>query len=315
MSHTPVLLNETLEYLNATKGGKFIDGTVGGGGHMIAILEANKKSKVLGIDLDQTSLDNLGERVAQKSLSQRTTLVQGNFKNIGELARKHGFDSVDGILLDLGYSSIQLDDATRGLSFQLDGALDMRLNQGAEKTASEVVNHYQPHRLEEVISGFGEEKFARRITTAIMSVRKTKTIESTGELAEIIRQAIPGNVRFKANDNIRRVFQAIRIEVNSELENLKETLPHALELLKPSGRLVVISFHSLEDRIVKEYFVGQAKGCVCPPDFPTCVCGKLPSLKILTKKPVIATDSEIELNSRSKSAKLRAIEKLASNKK
>jgi 16S rRNA (cytosine1402-N4)-methyltransferase len=310
MSHIPVLLNEVLQYINADKGGKFIDATVGGGGHMFAMLGANAKTKVMGIDLDQTSLDNLGERVAQKSLSQRTTLVQGNFKNIDELAVRNGFSAVDGILLDLGYSSIQLDDAKRGLSFQIDGQLDMRLDPSAEKTASQVVNHYQPHRLEKVITDFGEEKFARRITTAIMSVRKTKTIESTAELAEIIRQAIPGAIRFKANDNIRRVFQAIRIEVNDELESLKEVLPKAFGLLKPGGRLVIISFHSLEDRIVKEYFVAQAKGCVCPPDFPTCVCGKLPALKILTKKPIIAGEAEIELNSRSKSAKLRAVEKL-----
>lgn len=310
MSHIPVLLKETLEFLNAAKAGEYVDGTVGGGGHSAAILEANKKSRVLGIDLDQTSLDKLQEKLSQMGLGQRMVLAQGNFKNIDEIAANAGFNKVCGIILDLGFSSIQLDNPERGLSFQADGTLDMRLNPDAVKSADDVVNRYPPEKLEEVIADYGEEKFARRIAGAIIAARKKQDIKSTAELAEIIRASIPGPVRFKANDNIRRVFQAIRIEVNDELSSLKTALPKAFELLEPEGRLVVISFHSLEDRIVKEYFLSVAKGCTCPPEFPTCVCGKTPEGQILTRKPVVAGEIETETNPRSKSAKLRAIQKI-----
>ncbi len=308
--HVPVLLKEVVEGLNAQKGGKFIDCTVGDGGHLMAVLEANPKNKVMGIDLDQTSLDKLASQLVQKGLDQRAKLVQGNFRDTAKLARENGFESVDGILLDLGFSSSQLDEPGRGLSFQTDGPLDMRLNPEAKLTAEEVINTYQPDELQKVIEDFGEERFAKRIMYGVMAVRKTGSIKTTSQLAEIIRQAIPGQVRYKANDNIRRVFQAIRIEVNQELKNLEKVLPQTTELLTPHGRLAVISFHSLEDRMVKEFLVQQAKGCICPPDFPTCVCGKLPLMKILTKKPKIATEEEGVNNPRSKSAKLRLAEKI-----
>lgn len=310
MSHIPVLLNEILELLNASVGGEYIDGTAGGGGHSIAILESNNKSWVLGLDLDQTSLDKLKSKLVQMGLDQRMVLVQGNFKNIDELSEEAGFNQVQGILLDLGFSSIQLDDPTRGLSFQTDGTLDMRLNPDADKTAADVVNKYPPEKLEKLISDYGEERLARKIALAIVSARRKQEIKTTVELAEIIRLAIPAPIRFKANDNIRRVFQAIRIEVNDELNSLKIALPKAFKILQPGGRLAVISFHSLEDRIVKEFFLALAKGCVCPPDFPTCVCGKISEGKIITRKPLIAGEVETQSNPRSKSAKLRVIEKI-----
>lgn len=308
--HAPVLLNETLQFLNAKSGERFIDCTVGFGGHTSAILSANANSKVLGIDLDQSSLDKLKGTLAQRGLNQRVALVQGNFKDLERITAENDFGSVDGILLDLGFSSWQLDNAERGLSFQTDGPLDMRLNPEAKKTAGDVVNSYGPKELEKVIKDFGEDRFARAITANIIKARKTKKIESTLQLAEIIRASIPAPVRYKANDNIRRVFQALRIEVNGELDSLRMALPAALKILKPGGRLVVISFHSLEDRIVKEFFNTQAKDCVCPPDFPTCVCDKQSEVKILTRKPVIASEEETNINPRSKSAKLRAAEKL-----
>ena len=308
--HVPVLLNETLSLLRASSGGKFIDCTIGFGGHTMAILEANPSNQVLGIDLDQSSLDKLGVELKQRGLGQRVTLVQGNFKDIEKIVSESDFAPVDGILLDLGVSSWQLDDASRGLSFQVDGPLDMRLNPAAKKTAADVVNGYGPKDLELVIKDFGEDRFARQITSAIIRARKAKQIDSTLVLAEIIRMAVPAPVRYKANDNIRRVFQAIRIEVNGELASLKQALPQAMNILKPEGRLAIISFHSLEDRIVKEFFNLKAKDCVCPPDFPTCVCDKQTELKILTRKPVTATVEETNINSRSKSAKLRAAEKI-----
>lgn len=312
--HVPVLLKETLDLLDAGQGGNFIDCTVGGGGHTAAILAANPKNRVLGIDLDQTSLDKLKQKFTQSGLDQRVNLVQGNFRDLGKIAEEQGLNSIDGILLDLGFSSGQLDDPSRGLSFQADGPLDMRLNPVAEKTADRVINSYGPKDLEKVLANYGEERLAKRIVGAIIAARKIEPIKSTSRLAEIIRSAVPAPVRFKANDNIRRVFQAVRIEVNDELTSLRKALPQALEILNPNGRLVVISFHSLEDRIVKEFFNTEAKDCVCPPEFPTCICDKQANVKVLTRKPVIATEEEINKNPRSKSAKLRAAIKLQNQK-
>ncbi len=325
--HVPVLLQETLDYLNVEKGKKFVDGTVGSGGHLLAILSANLQAQVLGIDLDQSSLDNLQKEITQKGLNlpamsrnkllskawqagQRCILIQGNYKDIEKIISQTKFGRPDGIILDLGFSSSQLDDSKRGLSFQTDGPLDMRYDLHARLTAQEVVGSYHQKQLEQVIWDFGEEKFARRIAQAIIVARKLQEIKNTLQLAEIIRRAIPLPVRFRAHDNIRRVFQAIRIEVNHELDNLKQFLPKALGLLKPGGRLVVISFHSLEDRIVKEFFIQEAKDCVCPPEFPTCICDKASSIRILTRKPITASPEEISSNPRSKPAKLRAAEKL-----
>jgi 16S rRNA (cytosine1402-N4)-methyltransferase len=310
MPHIPVLLNETIQYLNAKKGGIFIDGTVGGGGHLKAILAENFQNQVIGVDLDQASLYKLKGELTLSGLDQRSKLVQGSYANIDKILHELGVGSVDGVLLDLGFSSLQLDEPDRGFSFAEDGPLDMRFDREAEKTAESIVNRYQPKDLEKVIFEFGEEKFAKRIVSNIIEARKISPIATTKQLAEIVRKSIPLPIRFKASDSIRRVFQAIRIEVNQELNNLKIVLPKILKVLNPEGRIVIISFHSLEDRIVKEFFVTESKGCVCPVEFPTCVCDKASSLKILTRKPIAASEEEINNNPRSKPAKLRAAEKL-----
>ena len=309
-THVPVLLKEVVEYLNAAKGRKFVDGTAGSGGHIFGVLEKNPQAKILGIDLDQTSLDNLRKAIAARGLDQNVVLVQGSYSDLDKITESQDFGNVDGILVDLGFSSTQLDDAKRGFSFQTDSPLDMRYDLNGKRTAADVVNHYHQKELEEVIHDYGEDRFYRRIASNIIAQRKIKPIETTLELAEVVRKAIPAPLRFKAQDNIRRVFQAIRIEVNDELKNLKVFLPQALERLNPGGRLVVISFHSLEDRIVKEFFNEQAKGCICPVEFPTCVCGKTSKIRILSRKPVTATEEELANNSKAKPAKLRAAEKI-----
>lgn len=308
--HVPVLVKEVLEYLNVEKGEKFVDGTAGSGGHIFAVNRANPKVQILGIDLDQASLDNLQKEVDREGLGQSIKLARGNYKDIDKIVSAESFGLVDGILLDLGFSSTQLDDPARGLSFQQDSPLDMRYDRNSELTAAEVINGYHPKDLEKLIDEYGEDRFYRKIASGIIAARKLKPIESTGQLAEVVRKSIPAPLRFKANDSIRRVFQAVRIEVNRELENLKEFLPKALDLLNPNGRLAVISFHSLEDRIVKKFFWEQAKDCVCPPEFPMCVCDKASKLRILTRKPVTASVPEIAENLRSKPAKLRAAEKI-----
>ncbi|MBX4191837.1 MAG: 16S rRNA (cytosine(1402)-N(4))-methyltransferase RsmH [Candidatus Doudnabacteria bacterium] len=303
--HVPVLLNEVLEQINAKKSGKFVDATVGGGGHIRAIVKSNTSNLGLGIDLDQTSLDKLREELIRDGLNQRISLVHGSYKNIDKILSKKGWESVDGIILDLGFSSFQLDDPDRGFSFANEGPLDMRYDKSAKLTAEEIVNRYHPRDLDRILTEYGEEKLSRRITA-----RKIAPIQTTAQLAQIVKSAIPLPIRFKSADNLRRVFQALRIEVNSELVNLKEALPKMLKLLNPKGRLIVISFHSLEDRIVKEFFVSEAKDCVCPPEFPTCICNKAASVRILSRKPITAKAEEISQNSRSKSAKLRVIEKI-----
>jgi 16S rRNA (cytosine1402-N4)-methyltransferase len=308
--HVPVLLSEVLTQINAKKGGKFVDATVGGGGHLRAIVKSNSSNLGLGIDLDQTSLDKLREELIREGLNQKISLVHGSYKNIDKILAKKGWKSVDGILLDLGFSSFQLDDPSRGFSFSNEGPLDMRYDKTAKLTAEEIVNRYHPKDLDRIITDYGEEKLSRRITDKITAARKIAPIQTTAQLAQIVKSAIPLPIRFKSADNIRRVFQALRIEVNAELENLKEALPKMLKLLNSKGRLVVISFHSLEDRIVKEFFVAEAKDCVCPPEFPTCICDKASTVRILSRKPITATSKEIAENSRSKPAKLRVIEKI-----
>ncbi|OGE83638.1 MAG: 16S rRNA (cytosine(1402)-N(4))-methyltransferase [Candidatus Doudnabacteria bacterium RIFCSPLOWO2_01_FULL_44_21] len=307
--HVPVLLTETLQYLNATKGQKFIDCTIGSGGHSIAIIKENPSAQILGIDWDQVSLGKLQLEFAQKNLDRSIHLVWGNYQDLDKIAHANNFDSVDGILLDLGFSSSQIDDAARGFSFQTNGPLDMRYSEQNPLRAADIVNRYKLKDLEKIFSQYGEEKFFRKVAFAIVRARTTP-IDNSIQLAEIIKNALPPFVRFKANDTLRRVFQALRIEVNHELENLKVVLPKALQLLKSGGRLVVISFHSLEDRMVKEFFNHEAKDCVCPPEFPTCICDKASKVRILTRKVVVPLPQEVEENPRSASAKLRAIEKI-----
>ncbi|MBX4186865.1 MAG: 16S rRNA (cytosine(1402)-N(4))-methyltransferase RsmH [Candidatus Doudnabacteria bacterium] len=310
MTHTPVLLKEVLENLKARDGGRFVDATVGSGGHLRGILESNERNEVLGIDLDQTSLDKLREQLVQEGLAQRVKLVKGSYRQIDTILEETGWDKVDGIVADLGFSSVQVDDPGRGFSFAHDGPLDMRYDQESLLTAHEVVNRYHPKEMEQVFADYGEEKFSRRIVSKIVEARKLQHIKSTTQLAEIIRTAISLPVRFKSQDNIRRIFQALRIEVNKELENLKLALPKMMKALKPNGRLCIISFHSLEDRIAKDFFVAAAKDCICPPEFPTCICGKSSELRIITRKPITASETELSENSRSKPAKLRVVEKI-----
>jgi 16S rRNA (cytosine1402-N4)-methyltransferase len=310
MNHVPVLLKETNEFLAATTGSKFIDATAGSGGHIFGLLSVNVNAKILGVDLDQVSLDDLKAEVTQRDLNQKIILVQGNYKNLDKIVSEENFGLADGILLDLGFSSTQVDDPERGFSFQQEAQLDMRYDQSANLTAFKVVNAYSKDELAEIFTEYSEERFSKRIASYIVEARKIQPIKTTFDLADIVKQSLPANLRYKANDNLRRIFQAIRIEVNSELDNLKDFLPKAFDLLNPQGRLVIISFHSLEDRIVKNYFKELSLDCICPPQFPTCVCDKVSNARILTKKPITASEEEVENNPRSKSAKLRAIEKI-----
>lgn len=305
--HIPVLKNETIELLNVKPNGVYVDGTLGKGGHSKAILEKAKISRLIGIDQDEEALTAAKQNLAE---FDNVTFVHDNFKNIDSVLENLDIQKVDGILVDIGVSSYQIDEADRGFSFRFDSKLDMRMDKGQSFSALNVVNEYSEEELTRVIKDYGEEKFAKSIARHIVKARETKQIETTKELENIILSSVP---RYRGQDgksNVQRTFQAIRIEVNGELDALSEFLDKAVNLLKPTGRLAVISFHSLEDRIVKQKFKELATGCICPPDFPICVCGHKASVKIITKHPVEATDEEIKQNSRSGCAKLRVIEKL-----
>ncbi len=311
-SHTPVLLQEAIEFLNPQPGQNFIDSTLGGGGYTRALAEKIKpEGKVLAIDLDQ-------EALASYQGPKNVILVHGNFADLDKIVRHHNFANIQGIVADIGLSSNQLDKAGRGLSFQRDEPLDMRFDPEQKPqshkrepfNASYIVNHYEEQELKQLFDDYAEDKFDSRFARAIVARRQEQSIETTTELFEIIKKALPAQFRFKAGDSARRIFQALRIEVNHELENLKNFLPDAFAALPPGGRLAVISFHSLEDRIVKQYFHGLTLGCICPPEFPECRCYKTPQGKILTKKPVTASAEELKANSRSAAAKLRVIQKL-----
>ncbi len=319
MAHIPVLLQEVLEYLDPKPGKKYIDATIGAGGHAKEIIR--RGGNVLGIDQDKTVILNLiqdpnsGFRLARLPARQggrnENIVIQGNFAELERIAEEQRFTEVAGILFDLGFSSDQLDDPERGFAFQKEGPLDMRFAQNLGKTAAEIVNFYPEKDIIRIFFQYGEERhFGRKIAHAILERRKLGSIETTTELFELIKKALPGKFRYKSGDVARRIFQSLRIAVNHELENLEKALPQALKLLDKAGRLVVISFHSLEDRIVKKFFVQNAKNCVCPPQFPVCRCGANPNLRILTKKPIRASEEEIKKNSRASSAKLRAAEKL-----
>lgn len=305
MSHVPVLLKEVIEYLNPKPGQKFIDATLGAGGHSRAILDKiGEKGALLAIDANLEAIENFKFKILNLKI------IHGNFKNIKAIAEENGFKKVDGILFDLGLSSDMLDDPQRGFSFQKDGPLDMRFDKSQEKSALEVVNSYPEKSLVKIFKDYGEERFSKKIARSIINERKREKFKTTHELFSIIKQSVPGKFRHKSRDAARRIFQAIRIEVNDELAALRSALAQTLDLLRPGGRMAVISFHSLEDRIVKKFLREAARGCVCPPDFPKCICGKAPLVKILTKKPVLAKDDEIVLNSRSRSAKMRALERI-----
>lgn len=307
--HTPVLLQEVLTLLQPSRGGVFVDGTLGGGGHAEAVLRQLPPSgKLIGIDRDTEALAAASARLAD--YGERFTALHGNFFEMQTLLAEIGIAQVDGILLDLGVSSYQLDTPERGFSYHNDAPLDMRMDKGAALTARDVVNTYSEEALTRILFAYGEERFAKRIAERIVNIRKENPIESTAQLADLVKSAIPGKFRNEPQHPARRTFQAVRIEVNGELDGLREAVQHAHDLLQTGGRLCIITFHSLEDRIVKQAFRTFERPCTCPPSAPVCICGKVPTVRILTKKPLTCSQEEAAANSRSLCAKLRCIEKL-----
>ena len=306
--HTSVLLEETIEYLRIRPDGIYVDGTLGGGGHSLRIArQLSREGRLIGIDQDDAALLAAGERLAP--FQDRISLVRRNFCEMDRVLAELGICGVDGVLLDLGVSSYQLDTLERGFSYKYDTALDMRMDRRQTLTAREIVNTYSMQELFRIIRDYGEERFAQNIAKHIVAAREKAPIETTGELGEIIRAAIPARVRAGGGHPSRRTFQAIRIACNRELEVLEDTMERVADLLNPGGRLCVITFHSLEDRILKAAMRRYENPCICPPDFPVCVCGRKPVGKMITRKPVLPTEAEQEINKRAKSARLRVFEK------
>lgn len=306
--HIPVMLNECIEGLKIKSNGKYADGTLGGAGHTIEILKRlDSDGIMIGIDQDEEAITASKERLKDFS---NVIYVNNNFKNIKDILKSIGVDKVDGILLDLGVSSHQLDCKERGFSYLYDAPLDMRMNLNGNLKAYDVVNFYSREDLKRVIFEYGEERWASRIAEFIVNEREKKKIETTCELTEIIKNAIPASARRKGPHPAKRTFQAIRIEVNKELEILNDAVKDCIDVLNVGGRICVITFHSLEDRIVKKAFRKAENPCTCPPDFPVCVCHKKPLIKIINKKPIVPSSNEIENNPRSRSAKLRIAERI-----
>ncbi len=305
-SHKPVLFNETIDSLKIRPDGIYIDGTAGGAGHSGEIAKRLTTGRLVAVDKDPDAIAAATERLAPYACA---TVVQNDFRNIAEVAHALNIAKADGVLLDLGVSSHQLDAAQRGFSYQHDAPLDMRMAQ-AGISAKDVINNYAERDLARILRDYGEERFAFRIARAIVARREKAEIQTTTELAEIIKLAIPAATRREGGHPAKRSFQAIRIEVNGELASLDCALDNAFELLAPGGRLSVITFHSLEDRIVKRRFAAFSEGCTCPADFPVCVCGKTPRGRLVSKKPITASEAELSQNNRSHSAKLRVVEKI-----
>ncbi len=306
-NHVPVLLEKCIECLNIKKGGVYVDGTLGGGGHSSCVLKRlNNTGKLIGIDRDSEALAHTKERLKEYT---NVIYVKDNHENIKNILCDLGIENVDGILLDLGVSSYQLDEASRGFSYMHDAPLDMRMNKDQEFTAFDVVNKYTEDELTKIFFEYGEEKYSKSIAKKIVEVRKIKDIETTFELVDVIKSAIPAKARNEKQHPAKRVFQAIRIEVNGELVQLESAIKDAVSCLKQGGRLLIITFHSLEDRIVKKTFENLEGRCTCPPDFPKCICGFKSYGKVITKKPIIATEQELEDNPRARSAKLRVFER------
>ena len=305
--HKPVLLEECLEALAIRPGGTYLDGTLGRAGHSLEILRRLKGGRLIGIDRDMTAIEAARERLAE--YKDHVTLVHGNFCDLGEILSSLHVDKVDGMLFDLGVSSPQLDEAQRGFSYMHDAPLDMRMDTSDALDARQVVNTWSGEELRRILYEYGEERYAPQIARAIVRRREERPLETTGELVEVIRSAMPAQALREKQHPAKRSFQAIRIAVNGELDALAPMLRSAAEGLKPGGRLAVITFHSLEDRIVKQTMRELATGCICPPEFPVCVCGRKPKLKLVTRKPIVSGAAELEENPRARSAKLRVAER------
>ena len=307
--HISVLLNECIDNLNIRPDGIYVDGTMGGGGHSLEIAKRLTTGRLICIDQDPNAHEAAGKRLAE--YKDRITFVRDNFGNIRNILDSLDIEKIDGMLLDIGVSSHQLDEAERGFSYQQDAPLDMRMNPDKPFSAYDVVNGYDEDALDRVIFTYGEERWARRIAQFIVKERETKPIETTGELVDIIKKAVPKGARKDGPHPAKRTFQAIRIEVNGELDVLQKAIDDVAERLSVGGRLCIITFHSLEDRIVKEAFRKQENPCICPPQFPVCVCGKKPLGRVITRKPILPSKEELEVNPRSRSAKLRVLEGVA----
>ena len=305
--HKSVLLNETIDGLNIKPDGIYVDGTLGGGGHAYEVCRRlGEKGSIVGIDQDAAAIEAASARL--KDFGEKVTIVRSNYCDMKSKLHELGIDKVDGIVLDLGVSSYQLDTAERGFSYREDAPLDMRMDTRQKMTARDIVNDYTEADLYRVIRDYGEDKFAKNIAKHIVQARAVKPVETTAELSEIIRASIPMKFQKKSGHPAKRTFQAIRIELNRELDVLRDSLDDMIDLLNPGGRLCIITFHSLEDRIVKSAFRKNENPCTCPQDFPVCVCGKKSKGSIITKKPILPSEEELEYNSRSKSAKLRIFE-------
>lgn len=306
--HVSVLLDECIDALNIRPDGIYVDGTLGGAGHSSRIAARLTTGRLIGIDRDQTALNAARERLTP--FAERVTLVHANFCEMAQVLRELGIDGVDGILLDLGVSSPQLDDGARGFSYMADAPLDMRMNNEDALSAYTVVNTWSQEELKRILYTYGEERYAPQIAAAICRRREENPIETTLQLVDVIRSAMPAAALREKQHPAKRSFQAIRIAVNDELGAAEKIMADAVDMLNPNGRMAVITFHSLEDRIVKQGMAEAAKGCVCPPEFPVCVCGRKPRVRIISRKPVTASEKELRENPRARSAKLRICEKI-----
>ena len=306
--HTSVLLEETIENLRVKPDGIYIDGTLGGGGHSYATAsKLSEKGRLIGIDQDEEAVAAAGKRL--EVFGDRVTIIRDNYCNARNVLRNIGIEKVDGIVLDLGVSSYQLDNAERGFSYQNDAALDMRMDTRQALTARDIVNAYPEMELYRIIRDYGEEQFSKNIAKHIVKARTDKPIETTGELNDIIKAAIPAKMRQGGGHPSKRTFQALRIACNRELEVLKDSLDDFIDMLLPGVRICIITFHSLEDRIVKSAFKTNENPCICPPEFPVCTCGRVSKGKVISRKPILPSEEEIEKNKRAKSAKLRVFER------
>lgn len=308
-NHKSVLLKETIDNLNVRPGGIYVDGTLGGGGHSFEILKRlGGNGKLIGIDRDSDAINAAAERL--KEFGSAATIVRDNYSNMADVVKSLGINGVDGIVLDLGVSSYQLDTVSRGFTYKADAPLDMRMDDRQKLTAQDIVNDYSENEIYRIIRDYGEDKFAKNIAKHIVNARKNERITTTGQLSDIIKAAIPARVRMAGGHPAKKTFQAIRIELNSELDVLTKSIDTMIDLLNDKGRICIITFHSLEDRIVKNGFKRNENPCTCPPDFPVCVCGKKAKGKIITRKPIVPSEQELNQNKRAKSSKLRVFERI-----